>query len=107
MYDGIFGAVEPGVTGHAVWRAARDVAAEYGYADHLNGVYLGHTTELTISTSPVMAWDAPGTLTEGQLLNIEPGIHVPDVDAACIENTLQVTAGGLRVLNDTPIDLVV
>ncbi|AEN07013.1 Xaa-Pro peptidase family protein [Halolamina sp.] len=107
MYDAMLAAVEPGVTGHAVWQAARDVAAEYGYADHLNGVYLGHTTGLTISTSPVVARDASGTLTEGQLLNIEPGIHVPDVAAACIENTLQVTADGPRVLNDAPVDLIV
>lgn len=107
MYDAMLAAVDPNVTGHAVWRAARDVAAEYDYADHLNGVYLGHTTGLTISTSPVVARDAPGTLTEGQLLNVEPGIHVPDVGAACIENTLQVTADGPRVLNDAPVDLVV
>lgn len=107
MYDAMLAAVEPGVTGHVLWRTARDVAAEYGYEEHLNGIYLGHTTGATISTSPVVAQDVSAPVTEGQLLNIEPGIHVPNVGSACIENTLQVTANGPRVLNDAPIDLVV
>lgn len=107
MYDEMLATVKPGVTGHTIWQAARSIAAEYGYEDHLNGVYLGHTTGLTISTSPVVACNVSDTLTEGQLLNIEPGIHVPDLGSACIENTLLVTSDGSRVLNDTPIDLII
>lgn len=107
MYDAMVDAVEPGATGRSVWRAGRDVAAEYGYEDHLNGVYLGHTTGLTISTAPVVGPEAAGTLTAGQLLNVEPGVHVPGVGAACIENTLHVAADGTRVLNDAPVDLIV
>lgn len=107
MYDAMVAAVEPGASGRAVWRAGRDVASEYDFEDHLNGVYLGHTTGATISTSPVVGPDATGTLTAGQLLNVEPGIHVPGVGAACIENTLHVTADGPRVLNDAPVDLIV
>lgn len=106
MYDAMVAAAEPGATGQAVWQAGRDVAAEYGYEDHLNGVYLGHTTGLTISTSPVVGPGETGTLTEGQLLNVEPGIHAPD-GAACIENTLLVEDGGSRPLNDAPTDLIV
>ena len=107
MYEAMLKVVRPGVSGHTVWKAARDVATEYGYSDHLNGVYLGHTTGLTISTSPVVSRNASGTLIEDQLLNIEPGIHIPDVGAACIENTLQVTASGPEVLNDASTDLIV
>jgi len=107
MHGAMLDAVEPGATGRSVWRAGRDVAAAYGYEDHLNGVYLGHTTGSTISTAPVVGPEADGTLTAGQLLNVEPGIHVPGVGAACIENTLHVAADGTRVLNDAPIDPIV
>lgn len=106
MYDAMVEAVEPGTTGRAVWRAGHEVATEFGYEDHLNGVYLGHTTGTTISSPPLVAPEEDRTLAAGQFLNIEPAIHVPGTGAACIENTLVVEDGGATVLNDAPTDLI-
>lgn len=106
MYEAMLKNIKPGVTGNAVYEAAQEIAAEYGYEDYLNGVYLGHTTGQTISTSPVVSHGVLTELTEGQFLNIEPGIHVPGVGSACIENTVQVTTDGPLVLNSAPIDLI-
>jgi Xaa-Pro aminopeptidase len=107
MYEAMVEAVEPGVTGRAVWRAGHDVAAEYGYEDRLNGVYLGHTTGSTVSVPPFVAPDETRTLAAGQFLNVEPAIHVPGTGSACIENTLFVGSEGTTVLNDAPTDLIV
>jgi len=108
MYRAMVDAVAPGVTGRAVWRAGRDAAVDAGYDEsHLNAVYLGHTTGLTVSTRPVVAPDADGEIRAGQLLNVEPGLIVPGVGSACIENTLHVTADGVETLNAAPIDLQV
>jgi len=107
MYEAMVETVEPGVTGRAVWRAGHDVAAEYGYEDRLNGVYLGHTTGAAISAPPFVSPTETGELAAGQFLNVEPAIHVPGTGSACIENTLFVGSEDTVVLNDAPTDLIV
>lgn len=107
MYAAMVAVVEPGVTGRTVWRTAHEVAAEYGYENYLNGVYLGHTTGITISSPPVVAPEETRELVAGQFLNVEPAIHVPGTGSACIENTLRVEGDDTTVLNDAPTDLIV
>jgi Xaa-Pro aminopeptidase len=99
MYGVLLATARPGVSGGDLWEAANRVAVEAGYGDNSNLVYLGHTTGITTSSRPVVAKGETATLVEGSFLNVEPGIFVPGVGSACIENTLQVTAAGASAIN--------
>jgi Xaa-Pro aminopeptidase len=107
MYEAMIDTIEPGVTGGTVWERAYEVAADAGYENYLNAIYLGHTTGITISEAPVISETETGEISDGQFLNIEPGLFVPDVGSACIENALHVTTDGAVPINEFDIDLVV
>ena len=88
----------PGVPGGDLWETANRVAVAAGYGEHSNLVYLGHTTGITTSSRPVLAQGETATIVEG-FLNVEPGIFVPGVGSACIENTLHITETGASPVN--------
>jgi Xaa-Pro dipeptidase len=83
------------------------VASDAGLADYLNHVYLGHTTGITTSSRPVVAHGETAELVAGSFLNLEPGIFVPGVGSACIENTVYVTETGAEPINGFGLDIQV
>lgn len=99
MYRVLVDGARPGVAGGDLWEKGRRVAADAGLADHLNHVYLGHTTGITTSSRPVVARGETADLVAGSFLNLEPGIFVPGVGSACIENTVYVTETGAEPIN--------
>ncbi|MGH7903482.1 MAG: M24 family metallopeptidase [Candidatus Dormibacteraceae bacterium] len=82
-----------------------EVAARAGSADHLNQVYLGHTTGIATSVRPVIARGETAVIRAGSLLNIEPGIFVPGLGSAGVENTLYVTDQGAEAINNRGVEL--
>lgn len=105
MYEALVEAARPGVRGGDLWEVGNRVAAEAGLADSSNHVYLGHTTGITTSERPVVAPGETGELRAGSFLNVEPGIFVPGVGSACIENTLRIGDDGARAINEFGIDI--
>jgi Xaa-Pro dipeptidase len=89
-----------GITGGELWELGNRVVEEAGYAEYSNHIYLGHTTGIATSVRPVVARGEPAELREGSFLNIEPGIFVPGVGSACIEDTLYVTKDGATPINE-------
>jgi Xaa-Pro aminopeptidase len=107
MYDVLLEHARPGTPGGVLWERAQRVAREAGYADFLNHVYLGHATGITTSARPFVAPGETAELRAGAFLNVEPGIFVPGVGAACIENTLAIGEQEAEAINAFPIDIQV
>jgi Xaa-Pro aminopeptidase len=105
MYHAMLEGTRAGVRGGDLWGAANQVAVDAGYGDYSNHVYLGHTTGITTSSRPVVARGEPAELRAGSFLNVEPGIFVPGVGSACIENTLYVTEEGAVPINGFGIEI--
>ena len=105
MYSVLLENARPGVTGGELWERADGVARAAGYGDYSNHVYLGHTTGITTSSRPVVARGETAELRAGSFLNVEPGIFVPGVGAACIENTLHITESGAAAINGCGIGI--
>jgi len=105
MYRVLLAGARAGVSGGDLWEAATRVAADAGHADHSNLVYLEHTTGITTSSRPVIAKGETAPIVEGSFLNVEPGIFVPGVGSACIENTLHVTESGARPINGYGLEI--
>jgi Xaa-Pro aminopeptidase len=105
MYNVMLAEARAGVRGGDLWEKATKVAVDAGYGDHSNHVYLGHTTGITTSSRPVVARGETAELRPGSFVNVEPGIFVPGVGSACIENTLYVTDDGVVPLNEFGIEI--
>jgi Xaa-Pro aminopeptidase len=105
MYRVMLAEARAGVRGGDLWEAGTRVAVEAGYGDYSNHVYLGHTTGITTSSRPVVARGETAELRPGSFVNVEPGIFVPGVGSACIENTLYVTEDGAAPINEFGIEV--
>jgi Xaa-Pro aminopeptidase len=89
-----------GMSGGELWELANRVVEDAGYAEYSNHIYLGHTTGIATSVRPVVAEGETAELRAGSFLNIEPGIFVPGVGSACIEDTLYLTEDGATPINE-------
>jgi Xaa-Pro aminopeptidase len=105
MYRVMLVEARAGVPGGDLWESATKVAVDAGYGDYSNHVYLGHTTGITTSSRPVVARGETAELRPGSFLNVEPGIFVPGVGSACIENTLHITEDGATPINEFGIEI--
>ncbi len=98
-------AVKPGVEAQAVHTAARKIIVDAGYGDffpHLTGHGLG----LEIHELPILDRQMTILLESNMVLTIEPGIYLPGVGAARVEDMVLVTPGGCELLTHTPRELV-
>jgi Xaa-Pro aminopeptidase len=105
MYRVLLAEARAGVRGGDLWQRANAVAVDAGLGEYSNHVYLGHTTGITTSARPVIAEGETAELRAGSFVNVEPGIFVPGVGSACIENTLYVTEEGASPINGFGIEI--
>ena len=98
------GALEPGIDIGAVDHAAREVLCAAGYEDRFTHG-LGHGVGLAIHEAPIIAKGAAGTIPNGAVVTIEPGVYLPGVFGVRIEDTCHVTTAGVKILTDFPREL--
>jgi Xaa-Pro aminopeptidase len=98
-------AVKPGVSARDIDSVARGKIAEAGlgkYFPHLTG----HGVGLSSHESPIVDQEVDTVLEPGMVVTVEPGIYVPGVGAARVEDMVLVTPFGHEVLTEAPRELV-
>jgi Xaa-Pro aminopeptidase len=105
MYRVLLDGAKAGVPGGELWEKGNRVAVDAGLGDYLNHVYLGHTTGITTSSRPIVARGETAELRAGSFLNLEPGIFVPGIGSACVENTVYVTEAGATPINGFGLEI--
>jgi Xaa-Pro aminopeptidase len=98
--------VRAGANGGDVDRSVRDVIAEAGYGEHYTHS-LGHGVGLEVHEGPSLRSGGKDVLPEHAVVTVEPGIYIGGLGGVRIEDMVEVTTEGCRVLPRTTKDLVV
>ena len=98
-------AVRAGADCAVIDAACRDVIVAAGWGDaFVHGT--GHGVGLEIHEAPRVAATARDTLERGAVVTVEPGVYLPGVGGARIEDTVVVTPDGSDPLTAFPKELV-
>jgi Xaa-Pro aminopeptidase len=98
-------AVRPGPSGRELDAVARDLITAAGHGEHF-GHGLGHGVGLVTHEAPRLARTAEARLEPGNVVTVEPGVYVPGVGGARIEDLVVVTESGRDVLSRTSKELL-
>lgn len=93
--------VRPGVAARDVDSAARAYIEKKGYGRFF-GHGTGHGVGLDVHEAPNVGPASTEALDEGMVITVEPGIYVPGLGGARIEDMALVVRGGCEVLTRTP-----
>jgi len=97
--------VRAGMTGRDADGLARDYIERAGFGP-LFGHSLGHGIGLEVHEAPRLARTAEGSLAEGAVVTIEPGIYRPGWGGVRIEDDVVLEAGGPRILTQFARELI-
>lgn len=91
-------ALRPGAWCREVDEAAREVITAAGYGEQFNHG-LGHAVGMEPHEPPRLARTEARAVAPGMVLTVEPGIYLPELGGVRIEDLVEVTAEGTRVLS--------
>src|SRR5699024_8569250 len=85
---------------------SRDIISGAGFGEYF-GHSLGHGVGLDVHEAPSVSARSTSTLSDGDVITVEPGIYLPGLGGIRIEDTVAVVQGGGRSLTTTSTALAV
>ncbi|MBI5050942.1 MAG: aminopeptidase P family protein [Nitrospirae bacterium] len=94
-------AVKHGTSAKIIDKAARDFIKLGGYGDYF-GHGTGHGVGLSVHEAPVISCRNNEVIETGMVFTVEPGIYIPGMGGARIEDMVAVSKNGAEVLTSLP-----
>ncbi|MGQ0568982.1 MAG: M24 family metallopeptidase, partial [Armatimonadota bacterium] len=91
-------AARPGVPAEDLVKAANKVIEDQGYGKYARP-FIGHGIGYETMEPPMLAMGDRTPLQPGMALCVEPGINIPEVGGACIEEEIIITDGAPEVIS--------
>ncbi|MBI4277956.1 MAG: aminopeptidase P family protein [Armatimonadetes bacterium] len=91
-------AARPGAKAEDLVRAANTIIEDAGFSKHARP-FIGHGIGYETMEGPMLAMGDKTELRPGMVICVEPGINIPDVGGACIEEQIVITDGAPEVLS--------
>lgn len=103
--------LKPGELPSAIWKTAREMAVNAGYADGFMGwkknlMFLGHGVGLNVDELPVFANGFDDPLEKGMVVALEPKIGILGYGITGVENMLEITEHGAVSLTGSHLDII-
>ncbi len=98
-------AVAPGIKGSKLDEIARNIIKAKGYGEYF-GHGLGHGVGLEVHELPHVNSLGDVEMEPGMIITIEPGIYIPQLGGVRIEDLVEVTDRGYRVLSNSTKELL-
>lgn len=95
--------MSPGVNGDLIYAKVKKCFAEYGWSEYFVH-HLSHGLGLG-GDIPKISQDRSDTLKAGDALSCEPGLYIPGIGGARVENMIYVGNGITEELTQCPLDL--
>jgi Xaa-Pro aminopeptidase len=116
VFERVYAAIRPGVTGRQLFDLACDVFEREGYPTQrtkLPGEWLedgfthslGHGVGFEVHEPPALGRMGADALVAGDVLAVEPGLYAKDFGGCCLEDLVLVTDDGCEVLSAYRYDL--
>jgi len=99
--DAAIKSIRHGIKAKVIDRSARDLIKRGGYGDYF-GHGTGHGIGLTVHEKPLISWRSIDKIEKGMVFTIEPGIYLPGIGGARIEDVVRVCKGKAEVLTTLP-----
>lgn len=98
-------AIKPGISACDIDKIARDIITERGYGEYFPHI-TGHGLGISIHEKPILDVGVKTKLEANMIVTVEPGIYLPGVGAARVEDMVLVTSNGYEVLTQTKRELI-
>ncbi|HEX9709118.1 MAG TPA: Xaa-Pro peptidase family protein [Candidatus Thermoplasmatota archaeon] len=104
------GRLVPGARGDALFAAAEEEFGKRGLLEHLGGLgedriaFIGHGIGIELDELPVLARGFANTVSEGNVVAIEPKLVFEGVGMVGVEDSHFVTEAGAEVFTKAPLD---
>ncbi|WP_066386275.1 M24 family metallopeptidase [Neobacillus mesonae] len=98
--------LKPGLTDQEVDALMKENIIMHGYNDR-SGTGTGHGIGLEVHELPLFSVLKEKTLTENMVITVEPGIYLPNMGGARVEDVILITENGREVLTPSTKELVI
>src|SRR5699024_10757930 len=98
--------IKSGLTDQEVDELMRQIIREKGFQE-LSGTGTGHGIGLEVHEKPLFSSLKEKKLKPNMIVTIEPGIYLPNIGGARIEDVLLITEEGCKTLSPSSKELII